>query len=109
MISEPILKHFDPTREITIKMDASDYAIGAVCSQPDDANVLHPLGYYCRKLNTAELNYDIHDKELLAIIKVLNKWGTYCKGTPHTINILSDYKNLQYWQTKRDLNLWQAW
>jgi hypothetical protein len=90
MISELILKYFDPTKEITIEMDASDYAIGAVCSQPDDANVLHPLGYYSRKLNTAELNYNIHHKELLAIIEALNKWGMYCKSTPHTINILSD-------------------
>jgi hypothetical protein len=55
-----------------------------------------------------ELNYDIHDKELLAIIEALNKWGTYCKSTPHMINILSDNKNLEYWQTKRDLNLRQA-
>jgi hypothetical protein len=108
MISEPILKHFDPTKEITIETDTSDYAIGAVCSQPDDANVLHPLGYYSRKLNTVELNYDIHDKELLAIMEALNKWGTYYMSTPRTINILSDHKNLEYWQTKRDLNLWQA-
>jgi hypothetical protein len=46
MVSEPILRHFDPTRAITIETDASDYAIGAVRSQPDDANILHPLGYF---------------------------------------------------------------
>jgi hypothetical protein len=105
MVSEPILRHFDPTRAIIIETDASDYAIGAVCSQPDDANILHPLGYFSRKLKSAELNYDIHDKELLAIVDALNKWSTYCKSTPHTIMILSDHKNLEYWQTKRDLNL----
>jgi hypothetical protein len=44
--SEPILKHFDPTKEITIEMDVSDYAIRAVCSQPDNTNMLYPLGYY---------------------------------------------------------------
>jgi hypothetical protein len=82
--------------------------MGAVCSQPDDANVLHPLGYFSRKLKDAELNYDIHDKELLGIVDALNKWGTYCKGTEHKITILSGNKNLEYWQTKEDLNLWQA-
>jgi hypothetical protein len=46
MVSEPILRHFDPARLLTLETDASDYAIGAVCSQPDDANVLHPLGYF---------------------------------------------------------------
>jgi hypothetical protein len=105
MTSEAILKHFDLTKEITIEMDSSHCAIGAVCSQPDDANVLHPLGYHSQNLNSAELNYDIHDKEHLAIIEALRKWDTYCKRTPYTINILSDHKNLEYWQTKRNLNL----
>jgi hypothetical protein len=108
MISQPILRHFDPTRPLTLDMDASDYAIGAVCSQPDDLGILHPLGYFSRKLKEAELNYHVHDKELLAIIDGLNKWSTYCKGTHHTITILSDHKNLEYWRTKKDLNLRQA-
>jgi hypothetical protein len=108
MVSEPIVRHFDPTKAITIEPDASDYAIGVVCSQPDDANILHPLGYFSRKLKSAELNYDIHDKELLAIVDALDKWNTYCKSTPHMITILSDHKNLEYWKTKRDLNLRQA-
>jgi hypothetical protein len=73
--------------------------------QLDDANILHPLGYFSRKLKTAELNYDIHDKELLAIVDILDKWNTYCKSTLHTIMIPSDYKNLEYWKTKWDLNL----
>jgi hypothetical protein len=70
--------------------------------------MLHPLGYFSRKLKDAELNYDIHDKELLAIVDALNKWSTYCKSTEHKITILSDHKNLEYWQTKKDLNLRQA-
>jgi hypothetical protein len=108
ILSEPILQHLDPTRAITIEMDASDYAIGAVCSQPDDVNILHLLGYFSQKLKSVERNYDIHNKELLAIMDALDKWGTYCRRIPHMIVILSDYKNLEYWQTKRDLNLRQA-
>jgi hypothetical protein len=108
MISEPILQHFDPDHPLTLETDASDYAIRAVCSQPDNSNVLHPLGYFSRKLKDAELNYDIHDKELLAIVEALNKWSTYCKSTKHSIQISLDHKNLEYWQTKKDLNLRQA-
>jgi hypothetical protein len=108
MISQPILQHFDPDRPLTLETDASDYAIGAVCSQPDASNVLHPLAYLSRKLKDAELNYDVHDKELLAILEALDKWSTYCKSTKHSIQILSDHKNLEYWQTKKDLNLCQA-
>jgi hypothetical protein len=73
MISQPILPHFNPARPLTLEMDASDYVIGAICSQPDDTGVLHPLGYFSRKLKDAELNYDIPDKELLAIVDGLNK------------------------------------
>jgi hypothetical protein len=39
----------------------------------------------------------------------IQKWATYCKSTQHQIKILMDHKNLEYWQTKKDLNLWQAW
>jgi hypothetical protein len=109
MISQPILQHFDPDRPLTLETDASDYAIGAVCSQPDASNVLHPLAYFSWKLKDAELNYDVHDKELLAIVEALDKWSTYCKSIKHSIQILSDHKNLEYWQTKKDLNLHQAW
>jgi hypothetical protein len=108
MISEPILQHFDPDRMPMLETDASDYTIGAVCSQPDNSNDIHPLGYFSRKLKDAELNYDIHDKELLAIVEALNKWSTCCKSTKHSIRILSDHKNLEYRQTKKDLNLRQA-
>jgi uncharacterized protein YjaZ len=80
----------------------------AVCSQPDASNVLHPLAYFSRKLKDAELNYDVRDKELLAIVEALDKWSTYCKSTKHSIQILSHHKNSEYWQTKKDLNLCQA-
>jgi hypothetical protein len=54
-------------------MDASDYAIGAVCLQPDNIGILHPMRYFSQKLKDAKLNYNIHHKELLAIIDSLNK------------------------------------
>jgi hypothetical protein len=108
MISQPILHHFDPTRLLTLETDASDYTISAVCLQPDSDRILHPLEYSSRKLKDVEWNYDIHNKELLAIVDSLQKWATYCKSTQHQITILSDHKNLEYWQMKKDLNLQQA-
>jgi len=108
MITQPILQHFDPEQPVTIETDASDYAIGAICSQPDTKGILHPVAYYSRKLKDPERNYDIHDKELLAIVDALQKWDTYCKTTGPKITILTDHKNLEYWKTKKDLNLQQA-
>ena len=109
MITEPILQHFDLERAVTIETDASDYAIGEICSQPNKKGILHPVAYYSRKLKDLERNYDIHDKELLVIVDALRKWDTYCKTTGLKITILTDHKNLEYWETKKDTNLRQAW
>jgi len=56
MITEPILQHFDLERPVTIETDASDYAIGAICSQSDQKGILHPIAYYSRKLKDPECN-----------------------------------------------------
>jgi hypothetical protein len=85
MISQPILQHFDPDQPLTLETDISDYAIGAICSQPNTSNILHPLAYFSQKLKDAKLNYDIHDEELLAIVEALDKWSTYCKATKYSI------------------------
>jgi len=45
MITEPILQHFDLEKPVTIETDASDYAIGAICSQSDEKGILHPVAY----------------------------------------------------------------
>jgi len=71
IITEPILQHFDLEQPVTIETDASDFTIGAICSQPDEKGILHPVAYYSRKLKDLECNYDIHDKELLAIVDAL--------------------------------------
>jgi len=94
MITEPLLQHFDPEQPVTIETDASDYAIGAICSQPDVKGILHPVAYYSRKLKDRERNYDIYDKELLVIVDALRKWDTYCKTTGPKITILTNHKNL---------------
>jgi len=108
MVREPILQHFDPERPVTVDTNASDYAIRAICSQPNDNGILHPVAYYSQKLKDPEWNYKIDDKELLAIVDALRKWDTYCKTTRPKITILTDHKNLEYWKTKKDLNLQQA-
>jgi len=108
MITEPILQQFDLEQPVTIETDASDYTIGAICSQPDAKGVLHPVAYYSRKLKDPVRNYDIYDKELLAIVDALRKSDTYCKTKGPKITILTDHKNLEYWKTKKDLNLRQA-
>ena len=56
MITEPILQHFDTKRPVKVDTDTTDYAIGTICSQPDDNSILHPVAYYWRKLKDPERN-----------------------------------------------------
>ncbi|KAI1001137.1 hypothetical protein K3495_g7060 [Podosphaera aphanis] len=69
--SAPLLAFFSAEKETYLEADASGYAIGGVLSQIDEKNRLRPVGYFSRKLTPAESNYNIHDKELLAIITTM--------------------------------------
>ncbi|VVC36912.1 Integrase, catalytic core,Ribonuclease H-like domain,Reverse transcriptase domain,Aspartic peptidase [Cinara cedri] len=68
IISDRILKHFDPNQVTILTCDASVYGLGVVLSQLDDENKEHPVVFASRTLNSAEKNYSQVDKEALAII-----------------------------------------
>ena len=87
----PILRLFNPSRKIVIKTNASDYALGAVLSQKGPNGKFHPIAFYSQKLTPAEINYKIHDKELLVIIKAFKKWHHYLKGAKYKIEVFTDY------------------
>jgi len=68
----PILVHLNPYNPIVVEMDASDYVIAAIISQisPNDGDI-HPITFYSCSMQPAELNYEIYDKELLAIFEAI--------------------------------------
>jgi len=102
--SAPILATFDPERRIVLETDASDYAIGMCISQPDDEGRLRPVAFYSRKMIPAELNYEIHDKELLAIVEAFREWRVYLEGPKYPVKVYTDHKNLLYFTTTKVLN-----
>ena len=104
----PVLAHFHPDRPSILETDASDFAIAAVFSQHDAANVLHPVAFYSRKLSAAELNYDIHDKEMLAIVEAIREWRAYLEGAAHPFVVYTDHKNLEHFATTKVLNRRQS-
>jgi hypothetical protein len=104
----PILKHFDPQRPVIIETDASDFALGAVLSQRDDENRLHPVAFHSRRFQPAEINYEIHDKEHLAIVDAFKHWRRYCEGAQHQVQVFLDHQNLEYFATTTVLNRRQA-
>jgi hypothetical protein len=67
----PVLKIHNLDLPSTVKMDILDFAIGVELSQPGPNGRLWPVAYFSWKMIPAELNYDIHDKELLAIVTAL--------------------------------------
>jgi hypothetical protein len=101
--STPILKHFDPALEVIIKTDASNFAIGCILFQKQNGR-LHPVAFHSRKMEPVERNYDIHDKELLAVVEVFKHWRPYCHGARFPILVLTDHQNLRYFTTSKVLN-----
>jgi len=104
----PVLAHFDGEKPAIIETNASDFAIGAVPSQCDVEGRLHPVAFHCRKFQPMEINYEIHDKELLAIVDAFKHWRHYCEGATHQVQVYSDYQNLEYFTTMKVLNHRQA-
>jgi hypothetical protein len=71
--STPILKYFDPSLKVIIETDASNFATGCILSQKHNGR-LHPVAFHSRKMEPAEKNYNIHDKELLAVVEAFKHW-----------------------------------
>ena len=90
----PILAHYDPKNPITIETDASKYVTAGIISQTGDDGILRPIAYRFKSMSKSECNYDVHDKELLAIILALEDWRRYIKGSRQQTKILTDHKNL---------------
>ncbi len=106
--SVPILIHPDPAKPFIVEIDALDFSLGAILSQFGIDGVLHPVAFYSHKLTSAEINYQVYDKELLAIITAFEQWRPYFAGAQHRVPVLTDHKNLLYFTTTRTLNRRQA-
>ena len=79
--------------------------MGAVLSQPsvENPDILHPVAFFSRKLELAERNYDVHDKELFAIICSLENWRHFLVGSPFVVSVVCDHRNLIFFQSRRIL------
>jgi hypothetical protein len=106
--SAPILHHFDPALPPIVETDASDYAIAGILSVRTDNDEVHPVAFFSRTLTGAELNYDTHDKELLAIFEAFKKWRHYLETPRHTVDVITDHKNLEYFTSTKVLTRRQA-
>uniref|UniRef100_A0A3B1ID85 Gypsy retrotransposon integrase-like protein 1 n=1 Tax=Astyanax mexicanus TaxID=7994 RepID=A0A3B1ID85_ASTMX len=107
--SAPILKHPNPELPFEVEVDASDTGVGAVLSQRSGTPPkLHPCAYFSRKLNSAERNYDVGNRELLAMKYALEEWRHWLEGARHPFLIFTDHRNLEYIRAAKRLNSRQA-
>ncbi|GJP32774.1 hypothetical protein CLOM_g17372 [Closterium sp. NIES-68] len=101
LTSAPVLILPDPECDYVIEADASDQAVGAILMQ-DHGNRLQPITYLSKKLQGAELNYPIHNKEALAIIIAFKMWRCDLEGRLTTV--YTDHCSLKYLKTQPNLS-----
>jgi hypothetical protein len=88
-----------PNSQIVVETDASDYALTAILSIHSSDNEIHPIAFHFCSFNPVELNYDTHDKELLAIFEAFKHWHQYLEGSGTLVDVVTNHKNLEYFAT----------
>jgi transposase InsO family protein len=106
--STPILKAPEDNKPFRLEADSSDMATGAILSQQGLEGKWHPIAFYSKSLNATERNYEIYDKELLAIVRAIEEWRYLLEGTAFPFEVWTDHKNLQYFRAAHKLNRRQA-
>lgn len=101
--SAPTLAIFDWSKQTVVEVDASNWATGGTLSQWRD-DQLRPVAYFSAKHSVQECNYDIYDKELLAIVKALEEWRPELEGVETPFEIYTDHKNLKTFTETKELN-----
>ncbi|KAL0180019.1 hypothetical protein M9458_025461, partial [Cirrhinus mrigala] len=105
----PVLHHPDPDSPFVVEVDASSTGVGAVLSQRQgEPAKMFPCAFFSHKLSPAEKNYDVGNRELLAIKLALEEWRHWLEGAKHPFTVLTDHKNLEYLRSAKLLNHRQA-
>ncbi|SJL08498.1 uncharacterized protein ARMOST_11862 [Armillaria ostoyae] len=107
MAEDVILAIPNRTGRFRVEADASNGAIGAVLSQEQEGR-WRPIAFMSKALTATEHNYEIYDKELLAIMLALSEWRHYLMGALEDVEIWTDHQNLQYFHKPQKLNRRQA-
>ena len=91
-----------------MKTDALDYTLAVILFIVNKDNEVYPVAFHSHTFTVAELNYNTHNKELLAIFEAFKIWRHYLEGLAYSINIVTDHKNLKYFSTTKVLTQRQA-
>jgi len=110
LISAPVLRYYSPELPTMVETDASNGVLAGLLSQEDpESKLWHPVAFFSKTMVPAELNYDIHDKEMLAIIRAFEEWRAELEGLQVTpFQVYSDHRALEYFMTTKKLSARQA-
>jgi len=95
-------------KEFRVEVDASNFATGGVLSVKCDSDLWGLVAFISKALNETERNYEIHDKEMLGVIRCLEAWRHFLEGARVKFEIWTDHKNLEYFMSSQNLNHRQA-
>ena len=95
--SAPVLARADTRLPFVVMTDASDYGVGAVLQQDRGAG-MQPVCFLSHKLSSAERNYPVHERELLAIIIALRTWRHYLQDARYQVVVQTDHQALRFFQ-----------
>ena len=107
-LEEPVLRMPDVTKQFILETDASKWATGAVLKQIGEDGELHPCGYISHKFMPTKCNYQIYNRELMAVINAAEEWRHLLMGSPHPIIVQCDHKNLGFYKKTNKVTPRQA-
>nr|VWO98958.1 Hexose transporter [Ganoderma boninense] len=105
--SAPVLAVPNDHDPFKVECDASKFALGAELAQRQNGQ-WRTIAFLSKSLSPAERNYEIYDREMLALITALDEWRHFLKGAQTQFEIHSDHKNLEYFRKPQRLNPRQA-
>ena len=95
-------------KKMRMEVDVLDYATGGVLSMECEDGKWRLVAFLSKSLNETERNYEIHDKEMLAVIRGLENWRHLLKSVKYKFKVWTNYKNLEYFMKAQKLNQKQA-
>ena len=90
-MSDEVLAMPNDDGQYRVECDVSYYASGAVLSQQQPDKSWRPIAFASWTMSPTQRNYQIYDKELLAVINALSEWRQYLLGSPQAIDVVTDH------------------
>ena len=107
-ITRLVLVAPDLDKEFRVEVDASNYATGGVLSIKCSDKLWRPVAFISKSLSDTERNYEIHDKEILVVVRCLEAQRYFLEETTIKFEIWTNHKNLEYFMKVQKLNKRQA-